>query len=657
MAISNLNNFQGLSVFDNNYTEDAVKELLNGIVVDQLTLADKINTIRDRYGLTDINRCIFYGRVSTKNKEQSSSIINQHNLASEFENEFMSRGFIVVEEVFERESATTAKKRKKFMNLVNRAKQSDRNFDFIVVKQVDRMFRNVKDTVFLMDELRKYDVGLLFFWDNLNSLDVDDRNEIIAKANEAEAYSNKLSKNVRRGQSRNLKTGVGRVPAYCFGYDKPNVNNSAIMNINDTEAVLVKELFNRYVYNRDSLGEITLDWRNRGIKTKLNKEIATIALRRMLQNKIYIGVIQNKRQTRETIRDEYVQVPEEDWLVFIRPDLRIISDELFELAQQRLKEEEFGKEHMLAVPKNRIFKSMIRCSVCGKNFKQIKNGYNSEGEHNLYYVCATHKQKTRNAELLDCSNKSCFRKDEMLTVLGLYFTEMLSHREDIENLVRNSVANILEKISVENNKEDYSVEIDLVNEKYKRELRLYRDGIIESTTELKKLKNKLDELKAKQATLEASTMINYDIDTVMKNIFTSVEELVKNGLNEETLDAVKFNEIFENMIATTDNRLIINIKGSRFISNNFISTFVTPTELDVEKVHNSLYSNEQLNVLESIRKHICFISIEQCFDMDRLNKEVNAIRNKDTTNRRRYRYSTRYKYLGLEMIDSVNIIL
>lgn len=666
MAIyaNTLNNY-----FNENYNEEKVKELLEGIIVDPVTLQEKIKYVTTKYNLPteDIKRCIFYGRVSTESKQQASSIINQHDIAEQFEQDYIHGGYIVVEEVFERETATVASKRKKFMSIVKRAKKTDRNFDFIAVKAVDRMFRNVDDTILIMRELKEVGVGLLFYYDNLNSLVEKDRNEIIDKANKAEAYSNNLSRNVRMGMSRHYRNGDGRFSSYAFGYDKPSVNNAAVVKINEEEAELVRELYNRYAYNGDNLGEITTDWRARGIKTKLGKEINTVGLRRILTNRLYTGVLLNGRRTRESIRDDFTQLPEEEWKTFDRPDLRIVSDELFNAVQKRIQKEKFGHQHMLAVTKDRLFKSMIKCPVCGKNFKQIKNGHNSNGEWNLYYTCSSHKQKTRNANILDCSNLSSFRKDEMLQVLSLYFQEILENRDDIEQLVRNSVESILSKNVTKDNKKDYSKEINELNAKLKRETQLFRDGIVENTTELKKLKKEIEKLKTQQNIEEQTTKLDYDVDKVMSELFTSISDLVETGMKEETLDAVKFNLIFDSIIATPDNRLIFNIKASRNITETMknkglesvseISTFIPPTELEKIKVLNSIYTEEQLKLVDEQRRDLCFVPCEQLFDLNKLCDTMNSIRNSSSEFRRRYRYCERYKGLGKTILDSVNIVL
>lgn len=666
--------------------ENKVKDLINNdVVVDKETLDKKMDKVAKTVGLANLKRCLFYGRVSTVKKEQTSSILSQHSIASEFEEQYIDKGFIIVREVFERKSAVSAVKRPKFMNIVEQCKNPEYEIDYLVVKTVDRMFRNVTDTINIMESLAKCGVGLLFYWDDLSSLDPADRNKIIDKANAAESYSNNLSTNVKRGKARNVKNGKGRVPGYCFGYDKIKCGDSSKSIINPAEAKLVKELFNRF-NSGETLGSIVLDWRARGIKTKLGSEPATPALRRMLQNKIYLGLILNDRQTRASIRDEYIQLPESEWKVIVRPDLRIIDDETFEKAQRifELNAAKHGK--MLSMPKEYIFKSMIQCPICGKNFKQIKNG-KTNGKDTKFYVCTTHKLGTKYGRVCDCSNSSAFRKDEMLSAIKVYFLEMLRNRSDIEELVYKATANILEKLNKETEQKDYSEEIKKVTKKYERELDLYREGLINSTSEIKKLKKELEDLKVKQYLADQGSNVKYDVKQYVDKMFISIEELVDKGVNEETLDPIKFNGLFESIIGLPNNRLVFNLKLSTELSSALnsrkkdigsldmypsysssyssnISPFISPVETDVKEVLMNIDPNE-VGIKTSIQTYAdiilkekyCLVNIEQTFNKDRMLKEMQAVKKSIPNGNMIYRYSRRINGLGAIILDSINIIL
>lgn len=667
IVLSQANQFLNEEIY-NEEIENQVEELLNGIVVDQATINEKINLVKNKYHIEKPIMCVFYGRVSSEKDQQRSSIITQYGIAQDFENEYLSQGFIIKEYVFERQSATTAEKRKKFMNTVERSKQGE--FDAIVVKVVDRMFRNTKDTINIMDELQEKNVALVFFYDELNSLIEDDRTEIIKKATAAEEYSKRLSKNVKRGRHRNVKNGKGRVPSYVFGYDKVKVGDSSLANINTEEAELVNELFMRFAINNEAMSAIVRDWRSRGIKSKLDNEVGTVMLYRMLRNKIYKGIIVNNKSDRKHLREDRKPTDKDDWVYTERPDLRIISDDLFELAQQRLDKQSFGEGHNKNVPQQRLFKSLIRCNCCGKNFKKIKNGINPHtGQVNDYYVCQTYKAPARHAEITQCSNNNTIRKDELIYSLSVYFKEMLNNEDNIRELVINSVTNILNRTNNQEELELIKNRISLTDERYKRELRLFRDGAIDDTTNIKKLKLELDNLKADLAMKQRISNTNFEINELVDNIFTTIEELVDKGWNidnEDVIPAERVNGLFDSVIACEDGTFVFNLttNANRYVSNSIKgqkqreSLISTSCNTNRDRCNEKyLFTNKQLQVLEEQRSDLVFISLNDFFDYDEINKEMNRIRTSNNINMYKLRYSKRHKHLGKTFIDSINIVL
>ena len=62
-------------------------------------------------------------------------------------------------------------------------------------------------------------------------------------------------------------------------------------------------------------------------------------IRRILQNPIYIGkIINNKSVTKDFLSGTREAIPPEEWYIHERPEFRIISDDDFELVQQKIKE-------------------------------------------------------------------------------------------------------------------------------------------------------------------------------------------------------------------------------------------------------------------------------------------------------------------------------
>lgn len=70
-----------------------------------------------------------------------------------------------------------------------------------------------------------------------------------------------------------------------------------------------------------------------------------------------------------------------------------------------------------------------------------------------------------------------------------------------------------------------------------------------------------------------------------------------------------------------------------------------------------MLSPEQIQIIKRISKRKCIININNLFDYKYINDSMNKIRNVDTHSRLLYRYSKRYKYLGLNMMDAINLVL
>lgn len=64
-----------------------------------------------------------------------------------------------------------------------------------------------------------------------------------------------------------------------------------------------------------------------------------------------------------------------------------------------------------------------------------------------------------------------------------------------------------------------------------------------------------------------------------------------------------------------------------------------------------------MRILRLQEKKKFFVPINDLIDYDEVYTRMDDIRNQNERNRRMYRYSDRYKGLGKNMIDSINIVL
>ena len=273
-----------------------------------------------------------YCRVSTEKEAQIDSLEKQ----IEFFNEFTQKNGYELYKLYADEgiSGKQIKNRKQFQQMMKDAKA--KKFERVVVKDVSRFARNTVDLLQSIRELKSYGIQVDF----LNNGEVmEGGSEFILTILGAMAQqeSANMSKRVKFGKDITAKKG--RVPNLVFGYDKIP-GEKYTLKINEEEAKIVKEIFESYVYKGMGTTKIAWELNDRGIRTKKTKsKWVQTSIVRMLKNPIYTGRVTNKKsEITDFITGSRKDLPEEDWIVADKPEMRIISDELFNRTQEILEQ-------------------------------------------------------------------------------------------------------------------------------------------------------------------------------------------------------------------------------------------------------------------------------------------------------------------------------
>lgn len=187
----------------------------------------------------------------------------------------------------------------------------------------------------------------------------------------AEYYSVELSQKVARGRKESLMKGKHVGGAIIFGYDK--IGSEIV--INDTEAKIVKEIFERYK-NGEKMQQI-INWlKSMGIKTKKGKDFTFDAIAKMLRNKKYIGKTKNGNEYYDNV---YPQ---------------IIDNKLFECCGKCLGS--FRERPYKAKDNDRyLLSNKMFCGSCGAAMTADR-GTSETGKSYTYYKCSRRK-RDRNA--------------------------------------------------------------------------------------------------------------------------------------------------------------------------------------------------------------------------------------------------------------------
>ena len=226
-----------------------------------------------------------YARVSTKEQtEKGLSIPAQLKAIKEYAK---SQGFKILEEyVDEGESAKTAD-RPAFRKMIKRC-QKDKSIDAVIVHKIDRFSRNNIDFYAYKAILKKEGVRLLSVTENITETPSGEfiKNVLVAMA---QFYSRNLAEEVLKGMKEKFRRGEWPVKA-PIGYKnvRDEKGHSYVVEDKDT-SYLIKQMFKLYSTGDYSLGELSREMGKRGLKTKNGKLLSPESIKKILQNKFYIG--------------------------------------------------------------------------------------------------------------------------------------------------------------------------------------------------------------------------------------------------------------------------------------------------------------------------------------------------------------------------------
>lgn len=477
-------------------------------------------------------RVVAYCRVSTEKEQQLDSLEKQ----KEFFEEFARQNNYTLVKIYADEGITgrQIKKRDEFNKMMRDAKKG--MFDMVAVKDISRFARNTVDLLINVRELKAMGIEAQFISNSYKSLG---NSEFILTVYGAIAQEESagLSKKVKFG--KNITAKRGRVPNIVFGYNKKE-KEKYTLEINEEEANIVREIFDMYVNKRYGANKIARILNDRGIKTKRDNSLfCGTAISRMLKHKIYIGQVVNKQsEVVDFLSGRREKLSEEDQIVVIKEELRLISDELFYEAQKIM--EENTKKYLQPMLKHKasdkfIFSTLIKCEHCGYSFFRENRQYKN---HYIRWKCSGKKSLGRKF----CDNDVAIDEDELINAIKRYFNGILINKKEfIEKTIQK-----YNKILKENNKniktdKELQKNLDKLKKIKNKYIDMYTDEMIDAA-EYKELTYKIDnqikdikhQMKIAKFSIADQDTLNKDIKNKMKEI----EEVLNGNFTNEGLKKI-----------------------------------------------------------------------------------------------------------------------
>ena len=457
-----------------------------------------------------------YCRVSTDKEDQLNSLETQ----KEFFLEYTKRTGDNLIKLYADEgiSGTKIKNRKEFQRMLADAEKG--LFDMVVVKDISRFARNTVDLLQSVRKLKSLSIETQFLTANMTSMGNSEFVLTIFGALAQEESAN-TSKRIKFGKKMNAEKG--RVPNIVFGYDK-TIGDYFNLSINENEAMAIRQIFQWYTEEGYGGSKIANMLNERGIKTKRGNNWSQNSVCRILTNEIYTGkIINGKEEIADFLTGQRKEKNESEWFVTIRPELRIIEDEVFDKAQDILK----GRHDSFKITHERqsnkyLFSTLIKCKECGWSFRrtvrQYKNTY-------VRWVCSGHNGKGADS----CPNAVTVDEEELIQALQEYFQEILSKKKKVINYVIKEFQRVY-KAKDENI--EYEKQLNTELNKLRKSREKYMDMYTDDLISREELNEKIGGMRKEIERLENELkMVSYhltkgeQLEAILNSTFKQLEDI------------------------------------------------------------------------------------------------------------------------------------
>ena len=522
-------------------------------------------------------KIVAYCRVSTEKEQQLDSLEQQ----KEFFQEFARQNNYELINIYADEGITGRQTRKwdEFNRMMRDARKG--LFDMLVVKDISRFARNTVDLLTSVRELKSMNIEVQFISNSYKALG---NSEFILTVYGAIAQEESagLSKKVKFG--KNITAKKGRVPNIVFGYNKLE-KEKYNLEINEEEANIVREMYDMYVNKRYGCAKIAKILNERGIRTKRDQSyFCGTAVSRTLKHKIYIGQVVNKQsEVVDFLTGQRRDIPEEEQIVVVNENLRIIPDDLYYKAQ-KIMEENTSKylEPMLKAGNSSkyLYSTLIKCEHCGYSFFRENRLYKNQY---IRWKCSGKKTLGRKY----CDNMIAVDEGELTNAIREYFSSILKNKNEFINRTITKYHKILKARNKDfKTSKDLEKEVEKLKRTKQKYVKMYTDELIDES-EFKEYTNNINcKIKEIEKQIKISNFSIASEDTINRDIKQKMNEI------EKILSCGEFtNEDLKKVI----DKINVNKNGDVEIILKGLDNFDYDNEVIVREVHDE-------NVVESVEK-------------------------------------------------------
>ena len=428
-----------------------------------------------------------YTRVSSDQQKENKTIGSQVDELLSFAEQ---QGYVVPDEyVFKDEGYSGAILVRPGLEKI-RDLSAEGQIQTILIYSPDRLSRNYAYQVVLMDEFASCGTEVLFI--NSPKADTPEEALLLQFQGMISEYERAMIKErSRRGKRFKAKSGVVNVlcgAPYGYNYIRKTEDAAAYYQINEQEAVVVKEMFRMYTEDFCGIGVVARKFTAEKIPTRKNSaRWERSVIWSMLRNPAYCGKAcygKTEHAERQRItkplraRGGFMvrngsnrEKPREEWIEIPVP--AIISQDTFDIAQERLKSNKLHSQRNTKV--ETLLQGMMVCSECG--YSLYRTYSETSAKNRIYYYRCFGSDPYRFEGVRKCNCKP-LRQDYVDNIVWQQIVELLEDPMLIQREVEKRVEETRKTSPVLKQKEAILRQRNKLSQSMDKLLDAYQEGLI-----------------------------------------------------------------------------------------------------------------------------------------------------------------------------------
>ena len=335
-------------------------------------------------------KCYIYTRVSTAIQVDGYSLDAQKEKLRKYaEYEDMEIAGEYSDEGF---SGKNIQGRKEFQRMLEDIEEGKDGVSYVLVFKLSRFGRNAADVLNSLQMMQDFGVNLICVEDGIDSSKDAGKLMISVLSAVAEIERENIRAQTMAGREQKAKEGRWNGGFAPYGYQLVDGD----LLIAEDEAEVIRLIFERYIHTNDGINGIAAYLNSHGYAKKLRQNntisgFSSSFIKNVLDNPVYMGKIAyGRRKTEKKIgtRNEMHVVKQSEYPLYEGSHEAIISEEDWQLAQAKRRENAYKREKIRDVEHAHILSGILKCPCCGKSlYGNISKAHSKDKYTRYYYYC------------------------------------------------------------------------------------------------------------------------------------------------------------------------------------------------------------------------------------------------------------------------------